>query len=79
MDNVVLPHIVQRDQDLYRKSLYQAQGEALKIVHLDEVVKVDTEQLECQNEVLSKYEMVKPFHNILLIFWIMSIQSFYKL
>ena len=51
----------------------------MEVVHLNEVVQVDTEQLESQNEMLSENEVVKPFHYILLIFWIVAIQSFNQL
>ena len=79
MHDVVLTHVVERDQDLDCKPLYQTQREALEVIHLDEVVEVDTEQFKCQNQMFSENEMVKPFHNILLIFRIMSIQSFNEL
>ena len=79
MHDVVLTHVVEWDQDLDGKPLDQTQWKALEVIHLDEVVEVDTEQFKCQNQMFPENKMVKPFHNILLIFWIISIQSFNEL
>jgi len=72
----MLAHVVQRDQNLDSEPFDETQRKALEVVHLDEVVEVDAEQFKCQAEMLSTNEMVKPFHNIFLIFWVVSIQSF---
>ena len=68
-------HVVKGDEDLDGEPLDQTQAEPLKVVHLDEVVEVDAEQFESQDEMLAENEMIKAFHNILLIFWIVLIQS----
>ena len=72
----MLAHVVQRDQNLDSEPFDETQRKALEVVHLDEVVEVDAEQFKSQAEMLSTNEMVKPFHNIFLIFWVVSIQSF---
>ena len=75
MNDFVLSHVVERYQDLNRKTFDQAQGKAEEVVHLDEVVKVDAEQFKGQNQVPSEHKVVQAFHNIFLIFGIVSIQS----
>lgn len=44
--DVVFPHVVERNEDLNRETFDQTQREALKVVHLDEVVEVHAQQLE---------------------------------
>ena len=73
MNDFMLSHVVQRDQNLNRETFDQTQWKAQEIVHLDEVVEIDAEQLKGQNQVPSKHEMVQAFHNIFLVFRIMSI------
>ena len=46
MHDVVLAHVVQRNEDLDGEALDQTQRKAQEIVHLDEVVEVDAEQLK---------------------------------
>jgi len=79
MHNVVLPHEVKRNQDLDRKSLDQAQLEALEVVHLYEVVKVHTQKFERYHQVLTKYELVKLLYNIFLILRVFLIKLLNKL
>jgi len=40
MNNVVFIQVVQRDQDLDCESLDKIQGEALEMIHLDELIQV---------------------------------------
>ena len=75
MHNIVLSHVVERYQNLDCKTFDQTQRKAQEIVHLDEVVKVDAEQFKGQNQVPSEHEMVQAFHNIFLVFRIVSVQS----
>jgi len=79
MHNVVLPHEVKRNQDLDRKSLDQAQLEALEVVHLYEVVKVHTQKFERYYQVLTEYELVKLLYNIFLILRVFLIKLLNKL
>ena len=46
MHNIVLRQVIQRDEYLNSKSLYQVQGEPLEIVHLDKFVQVDREHFK---------------------------------
>ena len=73
MNDLMLSHVVQRDQNLNRETFDQTQWKAQEIVHLDEVVKIDAEQFKGKDQVPSEHEMVQAFHNIFLVFWIMSI------
>ena len=43
VDDLVLSHVVERDQDLNGETLYQTQREALKVVHLYEIIQVDAQ------------------------------------
>ena len=74
--DVVLPHVVQRYQYLDCEALNQAQAEAQEVVHLDEVVEVDAEQLEGQDEVLAEDEVIQPLHNVFLVFGVVPVQRF---
>lgn len=73
MDDIVFSHEVQRDQNLNSESFDQTEAEALKVVHLDEVVQIDTQQFECDHQMLSKYELVQHFNDVFLIFWVFLI------
>ena len=42
MNDVVLTHVVKRNQNLNGETFDQAKREPLKVVHLNEVVEVDT-------------------------------------
>ena len=46
MNDFMLSHVVQRDQNLNRETFDQTQWKAQEIVHLDEVVKIDAEQFK---------------------------------
>ena len=73
MDDIVLTHIVERYEDLDREPLDQTEGEALKVVHLDEVVKVDAQQFERDAEMLAEGELVEALDDVLLVFRIVLI------
>ena len=74
--DVVLAHVVQRYQNLDREPLDQAEREAQEVVHLDEVVEVDAQQLEGQDEVLAEDKVIQPLHNIFLVFGVVPVQRF---
>lgn len=78
MDDVVLSHVVQGDQYLNSETLYQRQGEAFEVVHLDEVIQVHTQQLKRYDEVLAKYELVQTPNDILFVLRIMFVERFNK-
>jgi hypothetical protein len=42
----VLLHKEESNQDLYGKALDQIQGEALEVIHLNELIEIDTKHLE---------------------------------
>ncbi len=73
MDDIVFSHEVQRDQYLNGETFDKAEAEALKVVHFDEVVQIDTQQFECDHQMLSKYKLVQHFNNVFLIFWVFLI------
>ena len=56
--NIVLSHVVKRDEDLDSKPLNQAQWEAQEVVHFDEIVQVDTEKLESEDKMLAEDKVV---------------------
>ena len=76
MHDVVLTHVVERNEDLDGEPFDQAQGEALEVVHLDEVVEVDAEELERDDEMLAERERVEALDDVLLVFWIVLVQCF---
>ena len=79
MHDVVLAHVVQRNEDLDGEALDQTQRKAQEIVHLDEVVEVDTEQFKGEDEMLAEDEVIQALHNVLLILWVVTIQSLNQL
>ena len=54
--------------------LDQAEGEALEVVHLDEVVKVDAQQLERDAEMLAEGERIEALDDVLLVLRIVLVQ-----
>ena len=73
--DVVLSHVVKRDEDLDSKPLDQAQWEAQEVVHLDEVVQVDTKEFEGDVKMLAEDKVITLLYNIFLILRVVSIQS----
>lgn len=76
--NIVLAHVVQGNEYLDSESLDQRQREAFEIVHLDEIVEVDTEQFERDDQMLAEDELIIPSDDILLVFRILFIKRFNK-
>ena len=76
MHDVMLAHVVKRDQDLDREPLDQAEREAQEVVHLDEVIEVDGEELEGEDQMLAEDEVVQALYDILLVFRVVSVQRF---
>jgi hypothetical protein len=74
MHNVVLAHVVKRNQDLNREPLNQRQRKALEVVHLDEIVEVYGEQFESDDEMLSEYELVQFLNNVLFVVGVFFVQ-----
>jgi hypothetical protein len=76
VDDIVLSHVVERNEDLDGEPLDQAEREALEVVHLDEVVKVDTQQLERDTKMLAEGERIEALYDVLLVLRIVLIQCF---
>ena len=68
MHDVMLFHEEETDENLDCKAFDQIQREALKVVHLNELVEIYTKQLKGDHEMLSKYKLVVFPDDILLIF-----------
>ena len=74
MHNIVLIEIVQAYQYLDGKPLDQVQGEALEMIHLDELIQIDREDLERDHQMLSEDELVESPDNIFLVFRILVVE-----
>lgn len=79
MHDVILAKEVERDEDLNRESLDQAETEAREVVHLYEIVEVDRQELKDDHQVLSKHKLLQLLYNVLLVFWVSLVQRLNQL
>ena len=79
MNHVMLSHVVERDKYLNRKTLDQTQAETREVVHFNEVVEVDWEQLESDHKMLSEKELFVQLDDVLFVFGIMQIERLNQL
>lgn len=79
MDDIVLSHEVERDQDLNCETLNQTETESLKVVHLDEVVQVHAQQLERDHQVLPEHKLIQHLNDVLLVLRVLLVQHLNQL
>jgi hypothetical protein len=70
MYDVVLFHVVERDEQLDREAANQAYGNALEIITLDELVEVHAQHLEDEDQVLAERELLLYANDVLLVLWV---------
>jgi hypothetical protein len=74
VDNTMRPHELQRSEHLNCESPYQCRRESAKVVGLDQLVQVDTEQFGDNTEMTSEIEMIRHSNHVMLILWILSVR-----
>lgn len=68
MNDTQLLHIFEATHELNRKTSDETLLEACIVVHLNELVEVETEEVECHAQVVAEYEVVLNFDNAFFIF-----------
>ena len=67
MDNSKLLHVFQPAHQLNGKSADESLLEARIVVHLDELVEVEAEQVERHAQVVAEHEVVLDLYNALFV------------
>lgn len=78
MNNLVLVEVVETNEDLDGKSLYQVKRKALEVVHFDEFIEVDRKHFESDTEMLSEQELVMSSDYVFLVLGVMFVQVLYQ-
>lgn len=74
MDNVLILEELERLKDLDGKAADQRQRNSLEVVVLYELVKVNREELERYDQVVSKEAVVLNLYDIVLVLWVLLLQ-----
>jgi hypothetical protein len=73
MNNPMRPHELQRRQHLDSESPDQRRRESAKVVRLDQLVQVDTEQFGDDTKMTSKVEMIRHSNHVMFILGILFV------
>lgn len=73
MNDPMGPHELQGREHLDSESPDQRRRESTKVVRLDQLVQIDTEQLGNDTKMTSKVEMICHSNHIMFILWILIV------
>ena len=76
VDDLVLPHVGETDQDLDGEASDQVLGDALEVVVFDEFVEVDGEHFEGDAEMVSPEEVFAHFDDVFVVVGVVDLEVF---
>ena len=74
VDDVLVSEELERLQDLNGEAAYQRKGDALEVVVLDELVKIDREELERDYQVVAEYAVILDLDDVVLILGVLPLE-----
>ena len=74
MDHILIAEEFERLKNLNRESTDQGQRHALEIVVLDEFVKVDREEFERDDQVITEHAVVLYLNDVVLVVGVLPLQ-----